>query len=65
VQSLHDDQDRAEDDTRYASTQNRVGNNGQCLVHDHVGQQECHQKEVTILADGLDFSSVKLLQTAA
>ena len=65
MQSLHDNQDRADDDTLYASTQNRVGNNGECLVHDHVSQQKCHQKEVSILADGLDLGSVKLLLTVA
>lgn len=34
-----------------STSENWVGDDGECLVDDHVGHQECNQKQVTILAN--------------
>lgn len=62
---LHDNKDCADDNALYASAENGVGDNGESFVDNHVGEQEGHQKEVTILADGLDLCSILLLLTVA
>ena len=60
---LHDDEDRAYDDTLCTATQNWVRYDGECLVYDHVREEERHQQEMAILANRLDLVGIPLLVT--
>ena len=62
--NLHDDENRAGDDTLDAAAKNRVSDNGEGLVDNHVRQQQGDEQQVAILANGLDLVGVYLLFTA-
>lgn len=61
----HDNEDRADDDALHAPAENRIGYDGKRLVHDHICQQEGHQEQMSIFADGHDLGRVALLLTGS
>ena len=61
----HDDEDGADDDALRAAAQDRVGDDGERLVDNHVREQERDQQQVAVLADGLDLVGVLLLFAGA
>ena len=58
---VHDDEDSADDNALHAAAQDRVRDDGQRLVHDHVREEERDEQQVPVLADGLDLVSIQLL----
>jgi hypothetical protein len=58
---IHDDQNGRDDDTLYATTENGIGDNGEGLVNDHVGEEEGDEEEMAICTDGLDTVRVEAL----
>jgi hypothetical protein len=57
----HDDKNCADDDTLSASSKDWGGYDRESFVDNHVGEEECHQEEVTILANGLYLVRVEAL----
>ncbi len=57
----HDNEDCTDDNTLHATSENRSGNDGQRFVRDHISEQECHEKQVTVLANGLDLLGILFL----
>ena len=58
---VHDDEDGADDDALHTAAEDRVRDDGQRLVHDHVREQQRDEEEVPVLADGLDLVRILLL----
>lgn len=56
--NLHDDENRADDDTGYTSAKNRVSDNREGLVDDHVRQQQSDEQQVAILANWLNLVGI-------
>lgn len=59
--NVHDNEHRADDDALHAAAEDRVRDNGERLVDDHVRKQEGDEQEVSVLADGLDLVGIPLL----
>lgn len=60
---VHDNENCAHDNTLYAAAQNGVRNDGECLVDNHVREEQRHQQQVAVLADWLYLVRVHLLVT--
>lgn len=52
---------RGHDNTLHAAAEDRIGNDGERFIGDHVCEEERDEEEVAIFADGLDLVSVKFL----
>ena len=61
---VHDDEDGADDDALDAATEDRVGDDGERLVDDHVCKKERDEEQMSVLADRLDLVRVQLLLPA-
>lgn len=57
----HDNENSADNDTLNPAAKNRLGDNRQSLVDNHVGQQEGDKQEVAILANGQNLVGILFL----
>ena len=61
----HHDECRTDDDSLDATAEDGVRDDGQCLVGDHVREQQRDEEEMAVLADGLDLVGILLLFAGA
>ena len=61
----HHDECRTDDDSLDATAEDGVRDDGQCLVGDHVREEQRDEEEMAVLADGLDLVGVLLLFAGA